>query len=208
MLGCAAHRWKAAVKQRSALMKWKRNKRDTSTHMGAIGMHITQYDTYRTELRVQRERVSSFKMETIERDNYLNLCLVGGYECSICVVFTRSLRFSILQCCCCCYSGAAALLLDLFSCRSLLFPIICNYAALYEWDWVCMYVSVCVCAHTHICVGVNATTRTKNETTTLWIYCVHIHTYDCWNNTIFSFSSHTVRVSLFKIPTSILSFRA
>lgn len=194
MLGCAAHREKQPSKRR--VLSWKKGTNDTKHSYGCNrhAHNTAQHSTEQCwELNVSE---SSFKME-IERDNYLNLCLVGGYERSICVVFTRPLRFSIaaLLLLLLLLLIVAALLLDLFSCRSLLFPIICNYAALYEWD--------CVYARTHIFVLVsmprhkpnqtkpNNKTNKKNKTTTL---CLYTHTaYACYIFLLIcSFTSHTV----------------
>lgn len=132
------------------------------------------------------ERRSSFKMETTERDNYLNLCAVGGYEWSIRVLYSH--RFVSFLCCmpCVCVVVAVALsrllcATDLFSCRSLL----SHYLQLRSTR----------CAYAFVLVSMPRQTKIKPFEIYVAVFCalsVHLALRGSWIPTQISFKHNIV----------------
>lgn len=144
------------------------NSNSNSIHMGAICTAQTN------EQRIT-VAAAAFKMETTERDNYLNLYFVGGYECAAATTTTTVSAAIFSHTCACCIvvvviAVAAASAATLLICSAVALCSLSHYLQLRSAR------SVCSCA----CVGVNAILAEQREKSTQnktvsTIFCVALH---------------------------------
>lgn len=144
--------------ERRALTKRNRQKHSYGCNM---------YCTEQQRIAASTATATAFKMETTERDNYLNLYFVGGYECKaidcVCVLCTVSHRSYS----CCIVVGIAWF--------SLVLLVICSAVALCASHYLQLRSArLALCAAVHVLVSMPFTESNERKAHTKYIHmCIN-----------------------------------